>query len=77
MYIIDMSLKYNTEEERIEAVKKNKRNSYYRRALKVGKTPKAILLEQTSKEKDIKELILELKQDIAGLRELIIAQASK
>jgi hypothetical protein len=77
MYIIDMSLKYNSEKERIEAVKKNKRNSYYRRALKAGKTPKAVLLEQATKEKDLKELILGLKQDIAGLRELITAQARK
>jgi len=43
----------------------------------VGKTPKAVLLEQATKEKDLKELILGLKQDIAEIRELITAQASK
>jgi len=86
MYIIDMKkyrTKYQTEEEKAEAAKEHKRNYYYRSVLDLGKVPKPLQNKQAqeAQEQDIKELILglkqDLKQDIAGLRELIIAQASK
>jgi hypothetical protein len=71
--------KYQTEEEKAEAAKESKRNYYYRNKLESGKVPKPFKNKQVqaAQEKDLKELILGLKQDIAGLRELITAQASK
>jgi len=82
MYIIDMKkyrTKYQTEEEKAEAAKEYKRNYYYRNKLESGKVPKPLQNKQAQaeQEKEVKELILGLKQDIAGLRELIIGQVSK
>lgn len=64
MYIINM--KYQTEQEKKEAQKRNLRECYYRKMLKMGKIPKAIKERalKIEQEKDVQDLIADLQSDI-------------